>query len=147
MDRFIPREKLGKKARKALDRQRRATWSFSPTTRKVESKKRYNRKACEREERDIVGFCFSEAFYEILLCLIFTIHPWMRFRVMSIVSLLSTGYMPAPSFGYRQMLNDSAFFTRINKPKQQVECKSFLFLKTAKCASRLVLGYPNHAQA
>lgn len=56
MDRFIPREKLSKKARNALDRQRRTTWSFSPTTRKVESKKRYSRKTHEREERGIVGF-------------------------------------------------------------------------------------------
>ena len=56
MDRFIPREKLGKKARKALDRQRRAAWSFSPTTRRVESKKRYNRKAHGREERELVSF-------------------------------------------------------------------------------------------
>ena len=44
MDRFIPRKKMSKKARKLLDRQRRATWTFSPTTRKVESKKRYSRK-------------------------------------------------------------------------------------------------------
>ena len=44
MKKVIPREKLAKKARKALDAQRRATWSFSPTTRKVESKKIYNRK-------------------------------------------------------------------------------------------------------
>ena len=58
MNRFVPREKLGKKARKALDAQRRATWSFSPTTRKVESRKRYNRKAHERDGREIVGFCF-----------------------------------------------------------------------------------------
>ena len=56
MNRFIPREKLGKKARKELDRQRRFTWSFSPATRKVENKKRYNRKTHEREEREIVGF-------------------------------------------------------------------------------------------
>ena len=56
MDKFIPREKLGKKARKELDRQRRATWPFSPTTRKVESKKRYNRKTHESEERNFVGF-------------------------------------------------------------------------------------------
>ena len=55
MNRFIPREKLGKKARKALDAQRRASWSFSPATRKVESKKRYNRKTHESEARDIVG--------------------------------------------------------------------------------------------
>ncbi|MBQ6324676.1 MAG: hypothetical protein IJI26_01250 [Clostridia bacterium] len=56
MNCFIPREKLDKKARKASDRQRRATWSFSPTTRKVESKKRYNRKTHESEERNFVGF-------------------------------------------------------------------------------------------
>ena len=48
MNRFIPREKLDKKARKASDRQRRATWSFSPTTRKVETH--------ESEERNFVGF-------------------------------------------------------------------------------------------
>ena len=60
MDKFIPREKLGKKARKELDRQRRATWSFSPTTRRVENRKRYNRKARERFESELVGFCFSQ---------------------------------------------------------------------------------------
>ena len=59
MDKFIPREKLGKKAWKELDRQRRATWSFSPTTRRVENRKRYNRKARERFESELVGFCFS----------------------------------------------------------------------------------------
>jgi len=56
MNRIIPREKLGKKARKALDRQRRSTWSLSPATRKVESKKRYNRKTHKGEERNIMGF-------------------------------------------------------------------------------------------
>ena len=44
MSGFIPREKLGKKARRQLDREKRATWGFSPATRKVESKKLYNRK-------------------------------------------------------------------------------------------------------
>ena len=38
MKRFIPREKLGKKARKQLDNEQRATWAFSPVTKKVESK-------------------------------------------------------------------------------------------------------------
>ena len=42
--RFIPRDKLSKKARKLLDRERRAGWGLSPVTRRVESKKRYNRK-------------------------------------------------------------------------------------------------------
>ena len=44
MSKFIPREKLSKKARRALDAQRRAAWGFSPVTRKGESKKIYNRK-------------------------------------------------------------------------------------------------------
>ena len=44
MDRFIPREKLSKRARKALDAKKRGTWAFSPVTKRVESKKRYNRK-------------------------------------------------------------------------------------------------------
>ena len=45
MPKFIPREKLGKKARRALDAEKRATWSFSPVTRKVENKKHYDRMA------------------------------------------------------------------------------------------------------
>ena len=44
MKKFIPEEKLGKKARKQLDSEQRATWAFSPATKKVESKKLYNRK-------------------------------------------------------------------------------------------------------
>ena len=39
MTRIVSREKLGKKARKALDAGRRATWTFSPVTRRVESRK------------------------------------------------------------------------------------------------------------
>ena len=44
MKRFIPREKLSKKARRQLDAGQRAAWAFSPVTRKVESKKVYSRK-------------------------------------------------------------------------------------------------------
>ena len=44
MKKFIPREKLGKKARKRLDSGKRAAWSFSPVTRKIESGKLYNRR-------------------------------------------------------------------------------------------------------
>ena len=44
MPKFIPREKLGKKTRRALDAEKRATWGFSPVTRKVENKKHYDRK-------------------------------------------------------------------------------------------------------
>ena len=59
---FIPREKLGKKARRALDAEKRATWSFSPVTRKVENKKHYDRKKSARVWKDDFGmsvFCLS----------------------------------------------------------------------------------------
>lgn len=44
MHKFIPREKMSKKARRALATKNRTTWDFSPVSRKVESGKRYNRK-------------------------------------------------------------------------------------------------------
>lgn len=43
MQKFIPREKLGRKARKALDAQGRAMWGISPIPRRVQSKKIYTR--------------------------------------------------------------------------------------------------------
>ena len=52
MDRFVPREKMSKRARRSLDTERRAAWSFSPVTRRVESKKRYDRKRRSRPEAD-----------------------------------------------------------------------------------------------
>ena len=60
MAKFISREKLSKKARKDLDNQKRAVWAFSPTTRKVESKKLYNRKKSARAWKNDFGmsaFC------------------------------------------------------------------------------------------
>ena len=44
MTRFIPREKLGRKARKELDARQRHTWPFPPVMKKIESRKKYNRK-------------------------------------------------------------------------------------------------------
>ncbi len=41
---LVPREKMSKKQRTELDRAQREAWSFSPVTRRVESKKVYNRK-------------------------------------------------------------------------------------------------------
>ena len=57
--RFIPREKLGKKARKQLDSEQRTTWAFSPVTKKVESKKLYNRKRKPHDRYDDYGMGFS----------------------------------------------------------------------------------------
>ena len=61
MKRFVPREKLGKKARKQLDSERRTTWAFSPVTKKMESKKLYNRKRKAHDRYDDCGVGFSFA--------------------------------------------------------------------------------------
>ena len=55
MTQFIPRSKLSKKARKELDAQKRTTWAFSPVTKKVESKKIYNRKKSAQAWKDDFG--------------------------------------------------------------------------------------------
>ena len=44
MEKFIPREKMSKKARKEHDLKNRAFWAISPVTKLKESKKAYNRK-------------------------------------------------------------------------------------------------------
>ena len=45
MDGFVSRETLGKKARHELDKAKRKSWNgIRPVTRKIESKKRYQRK-------------------------------------------------------------------------------------------------------
>ena len=58
MKKFIPREKLGRKARKQLDGERRATWTLSPVTKRVESKKRYSRKQKTHDRDDDFGMVF-----------------------------------------------------------------------------------------
>jgi len=50
MTRFIPREKLGRKARREMDAKQRQTWTVSPVTKTVESRKKYNR---IRESRNL----------------------------------------------------------------------------------------------
>jgi hypothetical protein len=45
MNRFVPREKLSKKAKLELDKAKRKDWNgVRPATRKIESKKHYQRK-------------------------------------------------------------------------------------------------------
>ena len=58
MKKFTPKEKLGKKARKQLDSEQRATWSFSPVTKKIENKKLYNRKQTSHDRYDDYGLGF-----------------------------------------------------------------------------------------
>ena len=49
MARYIPKNKLGKKARRELDRQQRRVWQPCPVTKMVESKKVYKRKKNSRD--------------------------------------------------------------------------------------------------
>ena len=58
---FVPKEKLGKKARKELDRRRRVTWGFSPVTKAADSRKVYSRKrkAQNRDDDYGLGFLFD----------------------------------------------------------------------------------------
>ncbi len=60
MKTFISREKLSKKARRELDRQRRTLWQYSPATKKIESEKLYNRKKKSHARSDDygMGFCY-----------------------------------------------------------------------------------------
>ncbi len=56
---FIPRQKLSKKAKRALDEAQRATWQVNPVTRQTQNKKAYARKKSDRcEEFDPAGFFF-----------------------------------------------------------------------------------------
>ena len=60
MAKFASREKLSKKARKELDNQKRTVWAFSPMTKKVESKKLYDRRKSAHAWKDDFGmsaFC------------------------------------------------------------------------------------------
>ena len=60
MAKFIPKEKLSKKAQKELNRPRRATWAFSPVTKTVDSRKMYSRKR-KAQNRDDYGLSFFTA--------------------------------------------------------------------------------------
>ena len=52
MKKIISKTKLSKKARKKLNAEKRTTWTFSPVTRRVESKKIYNRKKISRTDQE-----------------------------------------------------------------------------------------------
>lgn len=52
MERFIPREKLSKKAVRELNNKMRKTWgALSPVTRKPADPRAYNRKKFRKDER------------------------------------------------------------------------------------------------
>lgn len=55
MKNFVEKEKMSKKAKKALNAEQRGTWAFNPTTRVVPKKNRnaYDRNRAKRETRAI----------------------------------------------------------------------------------------------
>ena len=65
MEKFIPYEKLSKKEKRKLDQANRQTWgSLSPTTRKPENSRAYNRNKARNWKREISripvpGFFFA----------------------------------------------------------------------------------------
>ena len=61
MERFIPREKLSKRARKALDSGRRVMWVRSPVTRRTKNGKAYDRKKDLRGQEEMPGDPFFTA--------------------------------------------------------------------------------------
>lgn len=64
MEKYVPYEKLSKKAKKAVNDAKRGTWgSLNPVTRKPENSKAYNRKKARRPDREYTSpnlraFCF-----------------------------------------------------------------------------------------
>lgn len=53
-DKFIPKEKLSKKKRRELDNQKRNSWGeIKPVTRRVGSRKAYNRQREKVKTRDL----------------------------------------------------------------------------------------------
>ena len=62
MKQFLPREKMSKREKRALDAIKRASWDgVNPVTRKVESKKTYDRKKSPRWYNDDstgISVCF-----------------------------------------------------------------------------------------
>jgi len=53
MQSFLPREKMSKREKRALDASKRATWDgINPVNRKTENKKTYNRKKSPRWYND-----------------------------------------------------------------------------------------------
>ena len=52
LEKFVPKEKMSKKAKKKMAAERRGTWAFSPITKKIDSKKIYNRKKISQTRYD-----------------------------------------------------------------------------------------------
>lgn len=73
MARFVPKDKMSKKAQKELNRQRRVTWEFSPVTKTVDSRKIYSRKRKAQNRGD-----YDLSFFYTLFDLNYSLEPDRR---------------------------------------------------------------------
>lgn len=55
MAKFVPKARMSRRSLKEMARKKRVTWDFSPVTRKIESKKLYNRKKRSHDREDDYG--------------------------------------------------------------------------------------------
>lgn len=55
---FIPREKLSKKAKRALDERKRKVWEINPVSRKGKNPRAYDRKGSQHRPDDGGGSLF-----------------------------------------------------------------------------------------
>ena len=59
MQKFVSREKLGKRAKRALDKEQRKTWIINPISRKSNNMKAYDRKKARHQaDDDGIGLYF-----------------------------------------------------------------------------------------
>ena len=59
MNKFTPYQKLSRKKQRELDAARRSDWGIiQPTTKRIESAKRYNRKKLRKPDDGLRGFLF-----------------------------------------------------------------------------------------
>ena len=49
MEKFVPYEKMSKKQKREINKEKRNLWGMNPVTRKSENKKVYNRKKLRRD--------------------------------------------------------------------------------------------------
>ena len=52
MNSFVPYEKLSKKKKRALDREKRGVWGISPVTRRPDNPKAYQREKAQKPDQD-----------------------------------------------------------------------------------------------
>ena len=66
MDRFIPKEKLSKKAKRELAKAQRQTWGgINPVTRKPQNPKAYVREKPRYDDGDDTGVFYAELFFPL----------------------------------------------------------------------------------